>query len=420
MQIFRYISTIFLCCAVLQVQADEIKIIPGTEKIKARYTLEELVARSLKNYELLKTSRSEITRYRHEQDQASSWDNPEFGVTGGYKKDTSSGYLYGVTLSQTIPWPGKKSARAAIAGEEKNIARIRHEEMKLYVGHEVVRLAYRYHALKALTEHTSIRLKRLRLIDTFLRTRKILSPQKIVEKNIIRGRVKILQKSVMETRQQSRQAFSDLNLFTCFCVQEKAFPKIDISWYTRTPRIDAESQKKKALSRNFQIRRAMAVLTREKKKLGYEKKKTAPDLNVSLFYNEDNTGAAERSFGGGISFPLPVLNQNRGAVKAREADLSKAQLNLQFLERKLTQRLTGILDRYQTTSRLLKIFPVKSQNAIENQMRYADREFIRGRISLQNYLDMDEQAHEVIEAIYHTQINLVVLHTTLRFLSAEQ
>ncbi len=420
MQILRYISTLILCCAVLQVQADELKTTVGTEEIKDRYTLKELVARSLKNYELLKTSRSEITRYRHEQDQASTWENPELGVTGGYKKTTSSGYLYGISLSQTIPWPGKKSALAAIAGEDKKIARLRHEEMKLYVSHEVVRLAYRYHALKALTEHTSLRLKRLSLIDTFLRNRKILSPEKIVEKNIIQGRVKILEKKVIDTRQRTRQAFADLNLFTCFCVPQKDFPTIDITWYTTAPGIDAEFLKKQTMTRNFQIQRAMALLKREKKKLLYEGKKKSPDLNISLFYNEDNTGTAERSFGGGISLPLPILDQNKGAVKARKADLSIAQINLQYLERKLDRRLNDLFSRYLVAGRLLDIFPLKSQAAIEAQMRYADREFIRGRVGLQNYLDMDEQSHEVIEAIYQAQVEVVVLHTTLRFLAAEQ
>lgn len=420
MPILRYIPTIILCCAVMQIHADELKTIPGAEEIKDRYTLKELVARSLKNYELLKTSRSEITRYRHEQDQAASWKNPELGVTGGYKKSTSSGYLYGISLSQTIPWPGKKSTLAAIAGEDKKIALLRHEEMKLYVSHEVVRLAYRYHALKALSEHTNVRLKRLRLIDTFLRSRKILSPEKIVEKNIIRGRVKILEKSVIQTRHRARQAFADLNLFTCFCIPQKKFPKIDISWYSSPPRIDEESLKKRTMNQNFQIQKAMALLKREKKKILYEEKKKAPDLNISLFYNEDNTGTPDRSIGGGISLPLPILNQNKGAVKARKTDLSIAQINLQYLERKLERRLTELFSRYMTAGRLLKIFPLRSQGAIEAQMRYADREFIRGRLSLQNYLDMDEQSHEVIEAIYQTQVEVVVLHTTLRFLAAEQ
>ena len=130
--------------------SEEVHLPDKGKNIKNSYSIDELVSRSLKNYELLKKAREEIKRHRHARDQAAAWENPEISASAGYKKDTSSGYLYGLSLSQSIPWPGKKSSLQAMIQKNQEVARLAHEEMKLYVRHEVTRLAFRYSALKAL------------------------------------------------------------------------------------------------------------------------------------------------------------------------------------------------------------------------------------------------------------------------------
>lgn len=399
---------------------EEVHLPDNGKNIKNSYSIDELVSRSLKNYELLKEARKKINRYRHARDQAGTWENPMISASAGYKKDTSSGYLYGLTLSQSIPWPGKRNSLKAMIQKEQDMARLDHEEMKLYVRHEVTRLAFRYSALKAMESHAGARLKRLRLVETFLRNRKILSPDKIVERNIIQGRVRILEKNMAETRQRARQALTDLNLFTCFCLPSNDFPTISLDWYRTIPPVSLDSLKTAALKKNFQIRQADIIIAREKKKINFARKKSNPDLTVSLFFNEENTGTPERSIGGGISLPLPLLNRNRGEIRQGQTDLAIARLKSQYLQRRLGRRLENLLAHYETTSLLLKKFSLKSMEAVKGETGYAYREFIRGRVSLANYLDMDEQANEIIEAVYDTQLRIVTLYTTLKFLAGEQ
>jgi len=51
-------------------------------------------------------------------------------------------------------------------------------------------------------------------------------------------------------------------------------------------------------------------------------------------------------------------------------------------------------------------------------MRYADREFRRGRVQMVTYLEMDTQTHEMVESIYESQMELVRVYTALLFSAA--
>jgi len=381
------------------------------------YTVKALIAMALNNYGLLKASREEITIYRHRQEQAASWENTELSASGGFKKDTSGGYLYGLSLSQSIPWSGKKSALMAVSKHDEEIAAQKHREMKLYIHHEVTRLAYRYRALREMVLHTDDRLKRLRLIGTYLKNRNIISPDKIVEKNIILGRVLTLEKDMLDIERRTREALDHLNTFTSMMTEKGRFPEIEINWNAPVPAIDPGLFLETALKKNCALLAARSSCAREESMLNYEKLKSSPDISISLFYNEENTGFAERSVGGGVSLPLPVLNRNRGGIGAGESQLEIARVNLLYTEREVRRNIKALSGHYGTATRLLKKFNITLMNDIEQQMRYADGEFIRGRVSLQNYLAMDEQSHELLDNLYHSRIFLMDIYTGLHFLA---
>ena len=92
---------------------------------------------------------------------------------------------------------------------------------------------------------------------------------------------------------------------------------------------------------------------------------------------------------------------------------------LNHTEISVSARIKELHAQYSYISSILKSFPVSDLKKLEGAMRYADREFRRGRLSLQTYLEMDTQTHELIEMIYSTQLDFVRAYTELLFLASE-
>jgi len=137
-----------------------------------------------------------------------------------------------------------------------------------------------------------------------------------------------------------------------------------------------------------------------------------------MFYQKDNTDAGERTIGGGVSFPVPLLSQNRHAVRQHKAQFKSEKHMLRYLRQSVKEQMKGLFARYEYASSMLEKFPLSMMNDLERSMRYADREFRKGRVQLFTYIEVDTQTHEMVESIYESQMDLVNVYTALLFSAA--
>ena len=383
------------------------------------YNVDGLIEKALNRYEMIKASEETILRYRLEKEQAAVMDNPRLGLEAGMKEASSGGYLYGVSISQTLNLSGRRGLMKKYIAHDEVLAGLHRREMGLFLRYEVMRLAYRYRVQLEKTSHISHRLERLRLIETYLKSRAILSPEKIVESSIVRGRVSILEKEVEETLLARSRIFNELNLLTCFCADDGAFPSIDISWFEKAPVIDREKILKAAGSGNMALLMDRELVKKIQTAGKLESGKRSPDLDISVFYNEEDTGVTERTVGAGVSMPVPLIDRNSDGIKARAREEAAKKLELKFNERSLEQQMRILFAELVTAGRMIEKFPMERLRNIEQSMRYADAEFRKGRVSLPTYLDMDFQSHELIEATYEAQIRLVGVYSRILYNTAE-
>lgn len=387
--------------------------------LKSSYSPEELVTISQENYELLSARKAEIEQYRLEKEQASRMNNPTVEASAGIKSvPSSNGYLYGASITLPLMYPGKRMLLKELAAHDEELARLYHRDMMLFVRYEVIRLSYRYRAQLEKSKHTRERLQRFRLIQSYLDSRPLVSPEKIVERNIVREKIKMLEKNVTETLLATRKAFQQLNMFTCFCVDENEFPEISINWFSKPPVVDGETMRGKSLEQNVQLAIQQEIVQRAMTKTEYQRKKASPDVGISFFYNEENAIDTERSFGAGISIPIPILDRNASGIKASEKETEVRKLEMQYARRNLNREMSTLFSEYSTATGLVNSFSIDRIQGLLKAMRYANSEFKRGRVSLQTFLEMDNQYNDVIESTYDTQVRLVVTYTGILYNAA--
>ncbi len=383
------------------------------------YTLSQLVERALSAYGPLSAGQHRIKEQKALVEHEKRWNNPSIGLELGRKSvDGATGNLYGLSITQNIHFPGKRGLLAEIARFEENKAKLGLEEMRLFIRYEVARLAYEYAQAWERTGHIRDRLERLRLINSYMKGRVLVSPQKIVEKEIITLRIAGLEKELHKIRSDLKAAYARLDLYAG--LDEKEPPEIRIDWFSKAPALSLDSLIAGAAGNGFAVRMQREAVRAAGNEAALARREPYPDIGISLFFQQDRVDTTERTFGGGVSFPIPIISQNRHAVdRFREKEEAERRME-EHVARLLTQKVRELYAHYELAGKMVERFSMARVPELEKSMRYADSEFRKGRVTLVTYLEMDTQIHETLEMMYSSQIDLVNLYTSLLFLAAEE
>jgi len=402
------LAVLLLFCALLSAEENE-----------KFYTVDTLISRALSQYELLTASKLGIDEFRYGKHDAAKWQNPRVGIRVGRKSvQKRSGHLYGFSLEQNIPYPGKQRLREEIVSFEENRAQLSYEEMRSYVRHKVMLLACEYAAYLRKIEHAERRLGRLRLIDAYMRGRRVVSPQRVIEHKIIHAKRLMFEREFSRVKSDVRVAFLRLNVYTGFPTE--MLPDVRVTWYVEAPALDLSELLKRAERKSYAVRKQNEAVKRSEKELELSKRERYPDFGFSLFYDEEDVGEKERVVGGGISIPLPLLQRNRYAIERSRVRMERDRALLLNTKKQIRAELRSLFEEYQLYGSLIKKFSIDDIDSIEESMRYADREFRRGRVALQTYLEMDAQSHELIEAVYNAQIKLMEAYSAILFITNQK
>lgn len=389
------------------------------DSIKNQYSLEEIIQIALQKYEAVKVEESKIREAAELGKHLSEWYNPELGISAGNKTaDGAAGVEWSVGFSQRISFPGKKSLMEEIALIEQSRARLSADEMKLFVRYEVTRLAYEYAYHLQRKKHVADRLKRFQLINAYMAGRIVVPPEKKIEQAIVHTRVALLQKEVYRVDADIASVRSRINLFTGFT--KDSFPEIAVRWFKNPPHVESDSLLKKAKDLSFPVRLQKEMVAAALKNKELEERMAYPDVGISLYVNSAHADVRERSFGGGFSFPVPLFSRNKHAIAIAEEKLKAEEQKLVMAQKRAVEDMKSLCAQHEYLSLMMVKFSISDIKALEDKMRYTDTEFRKGRVPLMMYLEMDASIHEMLEEIFRVQLGLVALHTSLRFLAAEE
>lgn len=368
-------------------------------------SIKQLIDNALHSFELLKAQQSKIDETEALRKCNTQLKNPEISAYYGSKTiDLQKGNIAGISLVQPLFFPGKISLIDEIYRYKKNYELLSYEEMKYFIASSVINLSYEYAISNLRSSQINSRINRLKIINTYMIARPLISPQKKVEAAIIKNTIRMLETEIHKIKADQAITFARLALYTQL---ESPFLKVNIHWLENAPAFDVNEVMTKAKKESIIVKKQKEILLSSLKEVALAKKNAFPDFNVLFSYDYEKVNESEKSISGGISFPIPVYNLNQNAVDVMQSKAKQEELYLQYIERMIESDIHATIALYNYHRNLLTLYPPGIEEELKQSMRYADEQFKKGTITLQSYLELDVQIHETLEYIYRTQKELV-------------
>lgn len=368
-------------------------------------SIKQLIDNALHSCELLKAQQSKIDETEALRKFNTQLKNPEISAYYGSKTiDSQKGNIAGISLVQPLFFPGKISLIDELYRYKKNYELLSYEEMKYFIASSVINLSYEYAISNLRSSHINSRINRLKIINTYMIARPLISPQKKVEAAIIKNTIRMLETEIHKIKADQAITFARLALYTQL---ESPFLKINIHWLENPPAFDVNEVMMKAKKESIIVKKQKEILLASLKEVALAKKNAFPDFNVLFSYDYEKVNEREKSISGGISIPIPVYNLNQNAIDAMQSKAKQEELYLQYIEKMIESDIHATIALYNYYRNLLTLYPPGIEEELEQSMRYADEQFKKGTITLQSYLELDVQLHETLEYIYRTQKELV-------------
>ena len=370
------------------------------------YTLEKLTEIALQKSELIQAKHFEWESFDGAIKQSEAWQNPGFsGDAGSRSLGEDTGYGFNLTFSQPFYFPGKQHLRGEVQRTFKEDAKLNLEETKRFVFRQVIFLAFAYKEASHHAEHLEERYHRFKVIHQYLRSRPFASAQKMMEKAIVENRILLLEKEILEVKNEKKTIWEQLNLYLGL----NQPVEVQAPWFNQGIELNRESLYAD-LNKNPEFAGLEINLTRSNLQKTLSEKESLPDFSLSAIYSEDKTVFTERYIGGGISFFLPLWNRNQGAISQYEKEISGLKAMQTFLRKKIKAELDTLLIDYANKRELINKYPVSLIEEMHKQTEYADQEFRKGRIEMMTYLEFDQSASEIHTAIFKSQLEYLDIY----------
>lgn len=378
----------------------------GAEDLSVSQLVDLAVSRSKQ----LEAADLDVKSHEAEASQAAVWENPSLGLATENKNEPGgSTRQWKAEIAQTIGLPGRYSLRGDVADADFRIAKLGAENTGLSLRHEVFIKTFEYLAAEERAKHAEERFSRFKDVQSYIRSRTFASPQKRAEASIVTGKLLVLDKELLKLRAEADSAWESVNLYLGL----PSKPKVRANWYRQGKSFSFNDLKEKLEERSPDLARQKLVVERSEIQTRLSRKEFWPALTVSGSYGDGSGYAPERTYGLGVSFPIPSFNTNSAGIQASQYRQQAEVSRLSFERDQAVLRLKTSLLRYETARNSIQHLPVGRIAEFEKSMSVTDQGFRKGQIDLLTYIEADSQHSESLEAIFAAQTEYVSYLSTL-------
>ena len=362
--------------------------------------------------------------------QAKLWDNPELsfgdinfwssedkrdgedipGVWGDFAKNTQ----FSVELSQLIVTANKKGKEVGLAKKQKEISI---EEFEDFLRNLKTELRTQIYELSYLQDKEILLQKQKATLDNMiLAFKKQYDLGYLAKTELLRlqsanyeiaGELLENNTDLLEMEKEIKTLLSvDPNTQIIVRKETQNYPKpetINISTLIEGMLVSRPDLKKDQLEINYLD-----------KSIDFEKAQRVPDLNLSVAY--DRRGGVWKNYVGvGVSFDIPLLNRNQGAIKS--AKYQKQQSEIQSRQNLLLAHNEAI-EAYKNYQNTYKLYSDLSDNDLLNELDeiYAsyEKNLLKKNISMLEFIDFFETYQSNKELLIGASKNISVTFENLQ------
>ena len=385
-------------------------------------SLDALVTDALRSNPELSFYQAEIAAAKGERVTAGAFNNPELGVEVGSKRaEERGGGLIGegtawtVSVSQAFEFPGRMSLRKAIANGQIKLAELGFEHFKASLASRVRVLGYTLYVAQEKTRAAKEVAERGSELIKVLVQRDPAGVAPLLETRIIEASVITLNRRATAALRETQTAQFELNQLRGRPVSDKLVIGTLPLVFSELPA--DEELVRKAVENNFELRMRQVELAQQGFRLGLSKNERYPSFTVSPYFSQETAGETERTVGLGVTVPLPVWDQNTGAVEVSTARKEQAQTALKLAERQLERGVREQALGYRLKLAEMARWRPDAVTQLREAAELGDRHYRLGSLPVGTYLTLQEQYLEALEAILSTQVETLESLSELELLT---
>jgi cobalt-zinc-cadmium efflux system outer membrane protein len=385
-------------------------------------TLDALVGEALLKNPELKFYEAEIAAARGERRQVGTLPNPELSAELGAKRvedlagnKLGDGPVWAVSVAQTFEFPGRVSLRKAIAGKQVELAQIGLEQFRTALASQVRVLAYRAMAAKQKAEAAEEVSTRFQNLLEVLVQRDPAGVAPILDTRIIEANALTLARRASEAAQETQAALYELN-------QLRGAPIATPVHVARTdvrlaPLPELARLLTAAQSNNFEVRTRIAELEQQGFQVRLSENERWPSITVRPYVAGEKASDRQREFGLGVTLPLPLWDQKRGAIEAANARKLQAEVSLNVTLREIERKVAATAHAYRTQMDEMRRWMPDSIDRFREAAALGDRNYRLGALPIATYTELQKQYLDALDALLGTQEDALVSRSELERLT---
>lgn len=386
-------------------------------------TLDEAEKLFLKSNLMLLAQQYNISAKQALVIQARAYPNPtfnaDFNVIDPQNKKTfhvdSSGQK-AFQVEQLIVLGGKRKMEIDIAKQNKILAESEFAELLRNLKVQLHRNFYSINEHKIVIENY---VKQLNILDTIIDAYKVqVNKGNLPLKDIIRLKSVYIKINNNKSELSSNYNEEQKNIKLLLQINQDIVPIIDESNYKSYTDLKALNDlQTMALSNRPDLKIANETAIIAALNLKLQKRQSIPDIAINGSYDQRG-GAFRNQINAGITMPLPILNTNRGNIKAAEYD--KKAMDLYVQEKRLEVEL-DIQQAWQNMQRSIIEYN-KVNTMFNDEFKQVNKgvndNFFKNNISILEFVDFVEAYNESLAEFERIKTQLAVSAAEINFVTA--
>lgn len=358
----------------------------------------ELALLAVERAPLIKMSVENTQVAKHQVSQNRLYSNPTLSVMGGsVKSGTQSGNALEFTLSQPIPWPGKRQAGINSAKILEKISAVDLEEAKLLVQHSASLLAIELAVLNELEKHHHDRKKRFSIIHRYLTSRPLPSPKQQLEKDLIETQINLVEAQMFDLETMKRNISEQLMFLTG---QNQI--EVRVPWDVQAP--FPKNEYLSQLENNPRYQRSLKQVELAQGQVEEAQYLAKPDIVIGANYREERVVPVNRFLHAQVAVVIPIFDRNQHSVEMARAQVRMKEAGKMLTMNESVMELNQNYQKLISSYRSMEIFKIGKINKQEQRFHLAEDAFKKGRIDVLTFLETDTQIHEAVDAAYHSYL----------------
>lgn len=370
--------------------------------------LEALVAGVVAKNPELAFYEAEIAAARAGRRAAGTRENPELSLGLGRKRVTDpagtlagEGAAWSVSVSQTFDWPGRLALRKALANSDVALAELGLARFQAALAHRARTLAYGLSAAQERAAAAAEVAARYQALKEVFLARDPAGITPLLETRVIEAQELTLQSRATDAQLALSAVLVELNQLR----GEAPDAAIEVAPVKLTAGAvpDLPSVLAAARENNFEFRAARLELEQQGLAVSLARHEGRPSVTVSPYYSQEKAGDKERSYGVGLSVPLPVSGRAAANVAGAEARRRQAEAAVLVAQRTMEREVITAAQRL--TAKLAEVakWSPDAAQKFREAAALADRHYRLGAVPVATYVELQNSYLEAVDTLYATQ-----------------